>query len=168
VVPPVVGNSVIDAKLVLVVAYAQVAFSLVVTEREAFVVPAGSVPLGAAFEIVGGVVSGGTGGGTTATVTLCVMEPPAPVQVSEYVALVVTLVNCCVPLVDCEPLQLPLAVQLVVFAELQVTVSLAPETIDGVFAESVRVGAGGWLPLPFPLLPPPLLPPAPPPLFNGV
>ncbi len=52
------------------VPYLQVAFSFVVTPSEVLVVPAARVPDGAALEMAGGVTSGGTGGGTTATVTL--------------------------------------------------------------------------------------------------
>ena len=63
-VPPVVGKAFIDAKVVLAAEYAQVAFSLVVTLRAVFVVPAGSVPEGAALEMTGGVVSAGTEGAT--------------------------------------------------------------------------------------------------------
>ena len=78
-VPPVVGNTAFEAKGVFaVVLYAQLASSSVVSESAAAVVPAGSVPEGALFEMCGGVTSGGSGGGTELIVTACVIEPPGP------------------------------------------------------------------------------------------
>jgi len=69
-VPPVVGNNVIEEYAMLVVAYLQDAFLLVVTVREALVVPVGSVPLGAPLDMTGGVMSGGGGSDVTLMVTL--------------------------------------------------------------------------------------------------
>jgi hypothetical protein len=81
-VPPVVGKTVIEGYAMLVVAYLQDAFSLVVTDSEVLVVPAGRVPLGEGLVITGGVTSGGATCGVTLIVTLWLMEPPAPVQTS--------------------------------------------------------------------------------------
>lgn len=67
-------------------------------------------------------VGAGVGGELpTVTEVLWFAEPPVPVQLRVYVALAVGETDC-VPLVFCEPLQPPLAVQEVALVELQLIV----------------------------------------------
>jgi hypothetical protein len=115
-VPPVELNVVIEAKAVPAVGdHAQVAFSFVVTLRVVCVVPAASVPEGAAMVIVGGVVS--EDDVVTVTIALALAEPPVPVHVMLYVVFAVGETDA-VP-------EVPLAVRLdpvqeVALVELQV------------------------------------------------
>jgi hypothetical protein len=74
-------------------------------------------------------------------VALAFAEPPAPVQVSVYVSVVVRLFSDCEPLVVFVPVQPPKAVQEVAFVEDQVSVELPPEVTDVGLAERVTVGA---------------------------
>ncbi len=137
---PVVVNVLIDAKVVpAVVEYAQVAFSLVVTEIVVLVVPVGSVPVGAVTVITGGVVSMGA---ETVTVALTTgEEPPVPVQVIEYVVLVVGETDC-VPLTAFVPDHPPEAVQVVALVLVHESVEEEPEVIEVGAAERETVGMG--------------------------
>ena len=82
-VPPVVMNGAMVEKVAVVeVLYAQSAFSSVVSVSDAWVVPAGSVPVGAMFVITGGVVLAGWLVAVVVTVTVWLVEPPTPLQVS--------------------------------------------------------------------------------------
>lgn len=91
----------------------------------------------------------------TETTTLCVAEPPAPVQMSVYLVVAVSAAVVCVPLVASEPLQPPEAVQPVALVEDHVSAEVPPlATVVGL-AVSVTVGAGDvtvtvadWLALP--------------------
>ena len=65
-------------------------------------------------------------GGVTETVVACEALPPAPVQVSEYVALAVKAPVDCDPLVALEPDQAPEAVQEVALVEDHVSVDPLP------------------------------------------
>jgi hypothetical protein len=65
-------------------------------------------------------------GGVTETVVACEALPPAPVQVSEYVALAVKAPVDCDPLVALEPDQAPEAVQEVALVDDQLRVDAAP------------------------------------------
>lgn len=78
----------------------------------------------------------------TVTVTDCAADPPAPVQVSVYLAVAVSAAVFCEPLAASAPLQLPDAAQEVALAADQVKVEAAPlATVLGL-ALSVTVGAG--------------------------
>jgi len=88
-------------------------------------------------------ISVGAGGDPTVTLAVCEIDPPAPWHVSVYAALAVKLLLVALPEVDCAPLQLPLAVQLVAFVDDQLSVVLPLKATDAGLAVSVSVGAGG-------------------------
>ena len=77
------------------------------------------------------------------TVTDCAVEPPAPVQVSVKVVLVVRAAVVNVPLVFCVPLQPPDAVQEVAFVLDQMRFTVLPELTWAWSALRVTTGAGG-------------------------
>jgi hypothetical protein len=83
----------------------------------------------------------GAAGGVTVTLTDCVAAPPAPVQVSVKVELAVSPLRGSEPLTTLVPLQPPLAVQLVAFDELQVSVADPPRVTVVGAAVSVTDGA---------------------------
>jgi hypothetical protein len=86
---------------------------------------------------------GVTVGGTTATLTVCVADPPAPVQVRANEALLVKGPLEAVPLVALPPLQFPLAAQDDALVDDHVRVVAEPEfTVDG-DADSVTDGPWG-------------------------
>lgn len=70
-------------------------------------------------------------------------DPPAPSQVSEYVAFVVSVPVDWDPLVALGPLHAPDAVQLVASVADQVIVELPPLVIEVGDALRVNVGTGG-------------------------
>jgi len=86
----------------------------------------------------------------TVTVADWLVEPPAPVQVSEYVAVVVRLPVLCEPEVACVPDQAPEAVHEVALVEVQLRVEVPPEIIEIGLADIVTVGAGVGDPAPYP------------------
>jgi hypothetical protein len=90
-----------------------------------------------------GLGGGGGGGGVivlTVTVALPLVLPPAPVQLSVYVEVDVgDTAN--VPLVACDPVHAPLAVQDVVFVDDHVNVLLDPLLTVAGLAEKFTVGA---------------------------
>jgi hypothetical protein len=89
----------------------------------------------------GDAVSVSVGFGTTVTVAVCTVEPPAPVQFNEYVDVAVNAPVLSVPDVALFPDQLPDATQLVAFVAFQVNVEVPPDaTLPGA-AVSVSDGA---------------------------
>jgi hypothetical protein len=80
--------------------------------------------------------------GVTVTVADCSALPPAPVQVSLYVAFAVSAPVDCEPLVAWLPDQPPDAVQEVACVVDQLKVELSPLTIELGFAARLTVGAG--------------------------
>jgi hypothetical protein len=82
-------------------------------------------------------------GGITVTVALSCAVPPAPLQLSVYVVVAVSAPVDWVPLAACEPLQPPLALQLLALLALQARVDAAPLLMLAGLAVSVTVGAGG-------------------------
>ncbi len=81
-------------------------------------------------------------GEETDTVTDCAADPPAPVQVSVYLVVAVSVAVCCEPLAASEPLQPPEAAQEVALVEDQLKVDVPPlATVLGL-ALSVTLGAG--------------------------
>ena len=98
-------------------------------------------------------------GGTTVMIAVAaVLEPPTPVQVSEYDVVAETGPMLCVPLVAFVPLQPPEAVHEVAFVEFHANVELPPFAIDAGFAVSVAVGLPGTVTVAVTTL---LVPPAP-------
>jgi hypothetical protein len=93
-----------------------------------------------------GFADSATVGGAFETVTVTVWEalPPAPAQVSPYVALAVSVPVDCEPPVALTPLQPPVAVHDVAFVEVQVKVEAPPlATVLGLaFSVTVAVGCG--------------------------
>jgi hypothetical protein len=89
------------------------------------------------------VTVGGGGGGATVTVADCSTLPPAPVQVSENVLVLVNAPVDCVPLVAFTPDQAPEAAQLSALIDDQVSVALAPLAMLSGFTPKETVGAGG-------------------------
>ena len=87
-------------------------------------------------------VTVGAAGAVTATVALAWAVPPVPVQLRMYVDVPVG-VTLVLPLVDSEPDQLPLAVQVVALVLDQDSVELAPDWICVGLAVRVTVGATG-------------------------
>jgi hypothetical protein len=81
-------------------------------------------------------------GDVTETVTLCVADPPAPVQVSVYLVVAVSVEVLVEPLVASDPLQLSEAVQEVALVVDQVRVELLPLTTLLGLAVKVTVVAG--------------------------
>jgi hypothetical protein len=120
----------------------------VAVQLDALVVDQLSVVLPPLAIVVGVAVSemdGGDGsvGGRTVTLTDCVAEPPAPVQVSANEELAVSGPVDALPDVDLVPLQLPEAAQLVALVEVHDNVADPPEfTVDGA-ADSVTEGPCG-------------------------
>lgn len=87
--------------------------------------------------------SDGTTGGTTVTLTDCVADPPAPVQVSAKAEFAVRGPVDALPDVGLLPLQLPDAVHPVALVESHVSVDALPEfTVDGA-ADRLTEGPGG-------------------------
>lgn len=82
------------------------------------------------------------GGGVTATVTVCVVVPPVPVQESENAVVVVKLVIICVPDVPLVPDHPPLPAHEVALALDQVSVVEPPLVTEAGEAERVTVGVG--------------------------
>ena len=78
----------------------------------------------------------------TVTVADLLVDPPAPVQLNEYVLVLVRLPVEAVPLVACAPDHAPEAVQLVAFEVLHVSVEPLPLVTEAGFAERLTVGAG--------------------------
>lgn len=78
----------------------------------------------------------------TDTDAVAVAVPPAPEQVSVYVDVWLRAPVAKEPLVDCEPLQEPLAEQEVVLVDAQVNVLDWPALTDTGLALSETVGAG--------------------------
>jgi hypothetical protein len=81
-----------------------------------------------------------TGPLTTLTVE-AVLVPPSPVQVNEKVVAVARGPVLALPLGGCAPLQPPLALHEVAFAELQVNVAALPAATASGLAASVAVGS---------------------------
>ena len=86
---------------------------------------------------------GAVGLGVTETVVDCVADPPAPVQVSEYVALLVKAPVLCEPEVPFVPDHVPEAVHEVAFVELQESVAEAPDVPELGLEDIATVGAVG-------------------------
>lgn len=83
------------------------------------------------------------GTGTTATVTAATgLAPPAPVQVSAYAVLIVSVPVTWVPLVGWAPAHPPEAVQDVAFMEFHVSVALPPTATACGAAVRSTVAAG--------------------------
>ena len=76
------------------------------------------------------------------TVALALAEPPAPVQVIEYVFVAVSEPVLCVPEVASEPLHAPEPVHELAFVLDHDSVELPPYETDVGLADSVTVGAG--------------------------
>ena len=89
------------------------------------------------------IVTVGAGGGVTVTVTACEALPPAPVQVSVKVPVLVKAPVDCVPLVALAPVHAPEAVQVAASVDDQVRLALAPLAMLCGLAVIVTVGAGG-------------------------
>jgi hypothetical protein len=86
---------------------------------------------------------GGDAAAETVTVADCDAVPPAPVQVSVYIVVVVNAPVFWVPLVDSAPFQPPEALHEVAFVLDQVKVEAAALFIELGVAVSVTVGAAG-------------------------
>jgi hypothetical protein len=111
----------------------------------AFVEDQVSVALAPRVIVVGSteIVAVGAGGALTATVAVALALPPCPLHSIVYVEFPVEPgVSIFVPLVACEPLQLPLAVQEVAFVDDHVRVVVAPSTTLVGLAVRVTVGLG--------------------------
>jgi hypothetical protein len=91
--------------------------------------------------LLGDAVSVTVGACAIVTVAVCDAEPPVPEQLSVYVPLADRAPVLCVPDVALVPVQLPDAVQLVAFVELQVNVDEPPDAMLLGDALSVTVGA---------------------------
>jgi hypothetical protein len=81
-------------------------------------------------------------GEATVTVIDCVAVPPAPVQVSVKLVVVVSAAVICVPLGAMLPLQPPLAVQLVASVAVQLSSVLVPGSTVVACAERFTAGVG--------------------------
>ncbi len=81
-------------------------------------------------------------GEATVTVIDCVAVPPAPVQVSVKLVVVVSAAVICVPLGAMLPLQPPLAVQLVASVAVQLSSVLVPGSTVVACAVKLTAGAG--------------------------
>jgi hypothetical protein len=80
-------------------------------------------------------------GGITVTVVLSWAVPPAPVQLSVKVVVAARTPVAVVPLVACEPLQPPLALQLLALPELQLSVDDPPLLMLAGLPLSATVGS---------------------------
>jgi hypothetical protein len=78
----------------------------------------------------------------TVTVADCVADPPAPVQVSVYLAVALSADVLIEPAIASDPLQPPEAVHAVVLVEDQFNIDAAPLLTVLGFAVSVTAGAG--------------------------
>ena len=116
------------------------AFALAVVQFSVVEPPLVTV-VGVAVSVIDGAAAG-----VTVTATDCVADPPAPVQISVKVELAVSPLRGSEPLTALDPLQPPLAVQLVAFDELQVSVvdpplvtvvGAAVSVTDGAFADVI-------------------------------
>lgn len=88
-------------------------------------------------------VGAGGGGASTMTLALWLADPPSPVQVSVNVLLVaVSAPLLALPLSARLPLQAPLALHAVAFADVQLSVATLPRLTVAGFAVRVTVGAG--------------------------
>ena len=87
------------------------------------------------------IVTTGAGGVTVTSTLLCAL-PPEPVQLSVNLVVDVSGPTDCVPLVALVPVQPSLAVQLLAFVLLQVSVEFEPEAMLCGLAPSETVGAG--------------------------
>lgn len=82
--------------------------------------------------------------GATVTVTDCVADPPDPLQVNSYSAVLVRVPVDTVPLVGMLPCHPPAALQLFASDEVQVSVELPPLiTVVGAAVSVTEVGLGG-------------------------
>jgi len=81
-------------------------------------------------------------GAVTETVAVCVALPPAPLQVSTYVALALSAPLDCEPLVALLPDQAPDAVQAVALVETHVKLELPPLAMVLGLARRVTVAVG--------------------------
>lgn len=88
-------------------------------------------------------VTEGAAGWVTVTLTDCVADPPAPVQVSAKADVAVNAPVDIVPDVDLLPLQFPEAVQAVALVDDHVNVAAEPDTTDEGDTESVTDGPDG-------------------------
>jgi hypothetical protein len=88
---------------------------------------------------------GGVDAAVTVTVVDCDAEPPAPVQLSEYVDVALRTPVLCVPEVDFVPDQAPEALHELALLALQLIVEAPPELMEAGFAEIVTLGARLWL-----------------------
>jgi hypothetical protein len=92
--------------------------------------------------LVGLALSETSGAPSTVTVAACVADPPAPVQVSVYLAVALSADVLIEPAIASDPLQPPEAVHAVALVEDQFNIDAAPLLTVLGFAVSVTAGAG--------------------------
>ncbi len=107
-----------------------------VDDQDSVELPPLAMVLGLALKLTVGA------GEVTVTVPDCAALPPAPVQVSVYVAFALSAPVDCEPLVGSLPDQPPEAVQAVAFVVDQFKVELLPLTTELGLAARLTVGAG--------------------------